>query len=56
MNYVKFGELDNHPSERTERLRRAFARADVRSKFRPIYTGPYGRNFSLSRHLAASGP
>ena len=30
MNYVKFGELDNHPSERTERLRRAFARADVK--------------------------
>jgi 2-dehydropantoate 2-reductase len=27
--YVAFGELDNHPSERAERLRRAFERAGV---------------------------
>jgi 2-dehydropantoate 2-reductase len=30
MNVIKFGELDNRPSERTERLRRAFERAGVR--------------------------
>jgi 2-dehydropantoate 2-reductase len=29
VNFVKIGELDNRPSERTERLRAAFERADV---------------------------
>jgi 2-dehydropantoate 2-reductase len=28
-NFIKFGELDNQPSERTERLRQAFVRAGV---------------------------
>jgi 2-dehydropantoate 2-reductase len=30
MNVIKFGELDNRSSERAERLRRVFARADVK--------------------------
>ncbi|HEY6066253.1 MAG TPA: 2-dehydropantoate 2-reductase [Thermoanaerobaculia bacterium] len=29
VHFVKFGELDNRPSERAERLRQAFARAEV---------------------------
>lgn len=32
MHFVKFGELDNRPSERTERLRQAFERAGVKAE------------------------
>ncbi len=33
--YIAFGELDNHPSERAERLRRAFERAGVQAEIPP---------------------
>ncbi len=35
VSYIKFGELDNTPSERTERLRRAFERAGVSVEIPP---------------------
>jgi len=34
-NFIKFGELDNRPSERTERLRGAFERAGVKVEVPP---------------------
>jgi 2-dehydropantoate 2-reductase len=34
-NFVRFGELDDRPSERTERLRRAFDAAGVRAEIPP---------------------
>jgi 2-dehydropantoate 2-reductase len=35
VHFVKFGELDNRPSERAERLRQAFARTGVRVEVPP---------------------
>ncbi|HWT02708.1 MAG TPA: 2-dehydropantoate 2-reductase [Pyrinomonadaceae bacterium] len=58
-NFVKFGEPDNQPSERTERLRRAFERAGVRAEVPPdiqvslwekfIFVAPYGGVGALAR-------
>ncbi len=51
-NFVKFGELDNHGSERATRLQRAFERAGVKAEVPPdiqaavwekfIFVAPYG--------------
>jgi 2-dehydropantoate 2-reductase len=35
MHFVKFGELDNRPSDRAERLRQAFERAGVKAEIPP---------------------
>lgn len=58
-NFVKFGEPDNRPSERAERLRRAFERAGVRAEIPPdiqvslwekfIFVAPYGGVGALTR-------
>jgi 2-dehydropantoate 2-reductase len=50
--YVAFGELDNRPSERSERLRQAFVRAGVTVEIPPdiqtqIYRLLYGTSFYL---------
>lgn len=58
-NFIKFGELDNHPSERAERLRQTFERAGVKvevpkdiqaavwEKF--IFVTPYGGVGAVTR-------
>ncbi|HEX8844683.1 MAG TPA: 2-dehydropantoate 2-reductase, partial [Pyrinomonadaceae bacterium] len=58
-NFIKFGELDNQPSERTDRLREAFERAGVKvevpsdieaamwEKF--IFVAPYGGVGAVTR-------
>ena len=58
-NFVKFGEADNRPSERTERLSGAFERAGVRVEIPPdigvslweklIFVAPYGGVGALTR-------
>jgi 2-dehydropantoate 2-reductase len=58
-NFIKFGELDNRPSERTERLRQAFERAAVRAEVPPnietavwekfIFVAPYGGVGAVTR-------
>jgi 2-dehydropantoate 2-reductase len=58
-NFIKFGELDNRPSERTERLRLAFARAGVKAEVpsdiqaatweKFIFVAPYGGIGAVTR-------
>jgi 2-dehydropantoate 2-reductase len=58
-NFIKFGELDNHRSERVENLREAFARAGVKAEVpsdiqaavweKFIFVAPYGGVGAVSR-------
>jgi 2-dehydropantoate 2-reductase len=58
-NFIKFGELDNSPSERTERLLKAFHRAGVKAEVPPdievavwekfIFVAPYGGVGAVTR-------
>lgn len=58
-NFIKFGELDNHVSERARRLREAFERAGVRAEVPPdiqvavwekfIFVAPYGGVGAVAR-------
>lgn len=58
-NFIKFGEPDNQPSERAERLLKAFERAGVRAEVPPdihvslwekfIFVVPYGGVGTLAR-------
>lgn len=58
-NFIKFGELDNHRSERVENLRQAFERAGVKAEVPPdiqvavwekfIFVAPYGGVGAVSR-------
>lgn len=58
-NFIKFGEQDNRPSERTERLRQAFERAGVKAEVPPdirvavwekfIFVAPYGGIGAVTR-------
>jgi 2-dehydropantoate 2-reductase len=58
-NFVKFGELDNHVSERVHRLQRAFERAGVKAEVPPdiqaavwekfIFVAPYGGVGAVTR-------
>lgn len=59
VNFVKFGELDGRPSERAERLRRAFEDAGVRAEIPPnvhaamwekfLFVAPYGGVGAVTR-------
>ena len=58
-NFIKFGELDDRPSERAERLRQTFERAGVKAEVPPdiraamwekfIFVAPYGGIGALTR-------
>jgi len=58
-NFIKFGELDNHQSERVERLRQAFERAHVKVEVPPdievalwekfIFVATYGGVGAITR-------
>lgn len=58
-NFIKFGELDNRPSERVEQLRQAFERAGVRAEVpsdiqaatweKFIFVAPYGGIGAVTR-------
>ena len=58
-NFIKFGELDDHRSERAEHLRQAFERAGVNAEVAPniqtavwekfIFVAPYGGVGAVSR-------
>ena len=58
-NFIRFGELDNHASERTERLRQAFERAGVKAEVpsdiqaavweKFIFVAPYGGVGAVTR-------
>lgn len=58
-NFIKFGELDNRPSERAQRLRQAFERAGVKAEVPPdiqvavwekfIFVAPYGGIGAVTR-------
>ena len=58
-NFIKFGELDNHRSERAEKLQRAFERAGVKAEIPPdiqtamwekfIFVAPYGGVGAVTR-------
>jgi len=52
---VAFGELDGRLSQRAERLRQAFAKANVTADIRKISTLPSGRSSSSSRRSAGWG-
>jgi 2-dehydropantoate 2-reductase len=47
-HFIKFGELDNRLSERTELLRRVFERASVPVEIPPISTRRCGTSFCSS--------
>lgn len=59
INFVKFGELDNSPSERTARLQRTFEEAGVRAEVPPdihvamwekfVFVAPYGGVGAVTR-------
>ena len=61
-NFIKFGELDNRPSGRAERLRQALERAGVRAEIPPdiraaawekfIFVAPYGGVGAVTRATA----
>ena len=61
-NFIKFGELDDHRSERAERLREAFERAGVKAEVPPdiqtavwekfIFVTPYGGIGAVTRATA----
>jgi len=61
-NFIKFGELDNKPSERTERLRQAFERAGVKAEVpsdiksaiweKFLFVAPYGGVGAVTREPA----
>lgn len=63
-NYVKFGELDNRPSERALRLKQAFDRAAVKAEIPPdiqvaiwekfIFVAPYGGVGAVTRAPAGT--
>jgi 2-dehydropantoate 2-reductase len=63
-NYIKFGELDNRPSERALRLRQAFERAAVKAEIPPdiqvaiwekfIFVAPYGGVGAVTRAPAGT--
>jgi 2-dehydropantoate 2-reductase len=63
-NFIKFGEPDNRPSERGERLRSAFERAGVRAEIPPniqtavwekfIFVAPYGGVGAVTRAPAGT--
>jgi 2-dehydropantoate 2-reductase len=58
-NFIKFGELDDHRSERTQRLQQAFERAGVKAEVPPdiqvavwekfIFVAPYGGIGAVTR-------
>jgi 2-dehydropantoate 2-reductase len=58
-NFIKFGELDNRPSERTRHLRETFERAGVKAEVPPdiqaavwekfIFVAPYGGIGAVTR-------
>jgi 2-dehydropantoate 2-reductase len=58
-NFIKFGELDNHESERAGRLQQAFERAGVKAEVPPniqtalwekfIFVAPYGGIGAVTR-------
>lgn len=59
INFIKFGELDNRPSERAEHLRQTFERAGVKAEVPPdiqaavwgkfIFVAPYGGIGAVTR-------
>jgi 2-dehydropantoate 2-reductase len=61
-NFIKFGEFDDHESERTRRLQQAFARAGVKAEVpqdieaavweKFIFVAPYGGIGAVSRATA----
>lgn len=61
-NFIKFGELDNRPSERTRQLQQAFERAGVKVEVPPdiqaatwekfIFVAPYGGIGAVTRATA----
>jgi 2-dehydropantoate 2-reductase len=61
-NFIKFGEMDDHKSERAMRLQQAFERAGVKAEVPPdiqaavwekfIFVAPYGGIGSVSRATA----
>lgn len=61
-NFIKFGELDNHESERAQRLQQAFERAGVKAEVpsniqaavweKFIFVAPYGGIGAVSRATA----